>query len=105
MIDGRIIPAYAGSTVFLSVPGAFPPDHPRIRGEHTGLISDKVIPIGSSPHTRGARALRATDTGPLRIIPAYAGSTHHPIPRVSLIKDHPRIRGEHTGIGSLPYWR
>ena len=71
-------------------------DHPRIRGEHvTGFIpcvkGDGIIPayagstdvaarmpldwLGSSPHTRGARAL---------------GALH-----LRRLRDHPRIRGEH----------
>ena len=56
---------------------------------------------GSSPHTRGARADRFDGDGLGRIIPAYAGSTHQPIPRVSLMKDHPRIRGEHSMYSNL----
>ena len=54
-----------------------------------------VFSAGSSPHTRGARSFFFFRPGGFRIIPAYAGSTHHPMPRVSLMKDHPRIRGEH----------
>ena len=53
--DGRIIPAYAGSTSLASS-GVIPVwDHPRIRGEHP-------------------RQRRLPDR-PARIIPAYAGST------------------------------
>ena len=51
--------------------------------------------VGSSPHTRGARAARwmaATWTG---IIPAYAGSTTQQQTVRLDIPDHPRIRGEH----------
>ena len=94
--DGRIIPAYAGST---SSSHTFVPhsaDHPRIRGEHslTSLVMRSccwIIPAyagstsglaaignraaGSSPHTRGARRTLPSCSGWLRIIPAYAGST------------------------------
>ena len=73
-------------------------DHPRIRGEHCGLVwvdegDSGIIPSyagstsctsistcsfwGSSPHTRGARPVR-------------------PLPRLQR-RDHPRIRGEHLG--------
>ena len=50
----RIIPAYAGSTVFDNPGKDNVPDHPRIRGEHEGLRLRVVGVGGSSPHTRGA---------------------------------------------------
>ncbi len=74
-----------------------PRDHPRIRGEHhntliTCLSSGRIIPAyagstkykgefmykvkGSSPHTRGAR------------LPHLC--------RKCELRDHPRIRGEHS---------
>ena len=80
-----IIPAYAGSTQEGLVGILGHADHPRIRGEHTGLISDKVVPIGSSPHTRGARSIGRRTAG------ANA--------------DHPRIRGEHPACRSPPSQR
>ncbi len=114
----RIIPAYAGSTMITcsSVPGrkgSSPHtrgarrragrrsprrrDHPRIRGEHSsrtnlhdaahgiipayaGSTTKSVMPNGktqgSSPHTRGAPQKALCQTAKL--------------------KDHPRIRGEHS---------
>ena len=50
----RIIPAYAGSTIAGVLITAVPPDHPRIRGEHTRKTLTRADPAGSSPHTRGA---------------------------------------------------
>ena len=71
-----IIPAYAGSTVWLMaraalregssphtrgahhhdvVPDGVVVDHPRIRGEHRSLHGEELGNGGSSPHTRGAR--------------------------------------------------
>ena len=50
-----IIPAYAGSTKLRDVISTFPPDHPRIRGEHPGVARAGRVADGSSPHTRGAR--------------------------------------------------
>ena len=70
-----IIPAYAGSTAVFTGIATVASDHPRIRGEH---MTDDVrfnVDGGSSPHTRGARAITPIEQGPLRIIPAYAGST------------------------------
>jgi len=75
--------------------------------------------VGSSPHTRGARASDAGELRFQRIIPAYAGSTaalasqahsiagsspHTRGARVQVVllgadEDHPRIRGEHGGTG------
>ena len=91
-----IIPAYAGSTGCGCSPRAASKDHPRIRGEHAANPSLKKSSPGSSPHTRGARD-RLVDVGfELGIIPAYAGSTIV-IPHLrATLRDHPRIRGEHT---------
>ena len=74
----RIIPAYAGSTFSFPVPGAFLPDHPRIRGEHVFLSSSGSLSPGSSPHTRGAQGHARLPARLARIIPAYAGSTSRP---------------------------
>ena len=53
-----------------------PSDHPRIRGEHAFGTHRVPIDVGSSPHTRGARAVRHRPGGAAGIIPAYAGSTN-----------------------------
>mgnify|MGYP000939625884 CR=1 FL=1 len=71
-------------------------DHPRIRGEHILVHIPSATPIGSSPHTRGARRRRPGKPRPRRIIPAYAGSTPWFIDARGWLADHPRIRGEHT---------
>ena len=110
----RIIPAYAGSTFFVSAVTLILMDHPRIRGEHPADGVDnpwfpRIIPAyagstpgpsppwrhpgGSSPHTRGARRLRTS--------------------RRRWRGDHPRIRGEHSPVappyskheGSSPHTR
>ena len=113
--EGRIIPAYAGST---SVPEAPPrafPDHPRIRGEHlcgaggrrTGPLDhprirgEHVIPsrnvngvTGSSPHTRGAPRSSGCTGCRTRIIPAYAGSTQLALIKPGdLVGSSPHTRG------------
>ena len=99
-LDGEdewgIIPAYAGSTVMRSCClGSFS-DHPRIRGEHLPKPGLHIGQAGSSPHTRGARGQLAGRADDGRIIPAYAGSTYQGHPRDRLVRDHPRIRGEHA---------
>ena len=71
----RIIPAYAGSTPTCPRQASPSPDHPRIRGEHVRETAPANGTIGSSPHTRGARAYKRRARQKSRIIPAYAGST------------------------------
>ena len=68
---------------------------------------------GSSPHTRGAHRRRPVGAGRTRIIPAYAGSTRYTVRPCTTVRDHPRIRGEHTTLvpgtmadeGSSPHTR
>ena len=109
----RIIPAYAGSTRSTLRWSGMWSDHPRIRGEHERRIGAPVGPVGSSPHTRGARIndiFRMKNEG---IIPAYAGSTDPGAAAQKVQRDHPRIRGEHAvlscpqtaGVGSSPHTR
>ena len=92
--DG-IIPAFAGSTPASPRPPLRTGDHPRIRGEHTGRLSELSATQGSSPHSRGALGgvgvLRVRDG----IIPAFAGSTTRRGRGRRIRRDHPRIRGEH----------
>ena len=75
-------------------------DHPRIRGEHSRRGVGCGHGRGSSPHTRGARPHQRMGKHPMRIIPAYAGSTRTTRRWRPPCWDHPRIRGEHRGIGS-----
>ena len=95
----RIIPAYAGSTRVWRIGCPRWRDHPRIRGEHCQR-SRLAPPIwGSSPHTRGAPNYWDGQVKPVRIIPAYAGSTSGDGPDPHGSRDHPRIRGEHDLVG------
>ena len=78
-------------------------DHPRIRGEHQKQLRRLVTDVGSSPHTRGAPRQRRLDHQPVRIIPAYAGSTVYSCQAILHVRDHPRIRGEHLdGAERIP---
>ena len=109
----RIIPAYAGSTPTPSGTTQKAMDHPRIRGEHIGVVAAATEVVGSSPHTRGAPAGAGDDRPRRGIIPAYAGSTPTKPRPLDFPRDHPRIRGEHDlvhtdGIlkpGSSPHTR
>ena len=108
-----IIPAYAGSTITRLLFTLRFSDHPRIRGEHPVVLDAGVGDRGSSPHTRGARPLVSAALPPVRIIPAYAGSTTSSRARAAGRGDHPRIRGEHAAAavpemevpGSSPHTR
>ena len=110
---GRIIPAYAGSTCWTGSPRPCSADHPRIRGEHPVLCGVSGRAVGSSPHTRGAPETVTAMAYPLRIIPAYAGSTACSPQAGCSPRDHPRIRGEHCptfpisdlNLGSSPHTR
>ena len=71
------------------------------------------MPLGSSPHTRGALPVAGVWICGVRIIPAYAGSTVGRRWRRRWRPDHPRIRGEHVAdcafavalAGSSPHTR
>ena len=113
IIQGRIIPAYAGSTPRRYATGRNARDHPRIRGEHFPRGEGAGVDGGSSPHTRGARLLIGLLIFSFRIIPAYAGSTGRRPAYGRWRWDHPRIRGEHLAVhmatskaaGSSPHTR
>ncbi len=72
--------------------------HPRIRGEHTPRIYSITARCGSSPHTRGAPDRPRGFPVAVRLIPAYAGSTHTHAGLEGAISAHPRIRGEHDTL-------
>ena len=109
----RIIPAYAGSTACRRRSSSGTWDHPRIRGEHNANNINWATYYGSSPHTRGARALSRIEACGNGIIPAYAGSTARGAWGGVCRADHPRIRGEHrppepwylASEGSSPHTR
>ena len=95
VIEAGIIPAYAGSTTAQTGKDAGKRDHPRIRGEHFLPTFKRILPAGSSPHTRGALKPVGGHVDVAGIIPAYAGSTQDPTEPSQENMDHPRIRGEH----------
>ena len=90
-----LIPAHAASTApqvrELSTARA----HPRSRGEHfTGELRS-TSPLGSSPLTRGARAVQLHLARGDGLIPAHAGSTEEDFQPHQARPAHPRSRGEH----------
>ena len=70
-----IIPAYAGTTGRRRRAAPSCRDHPRLRGDHANLRDYKGNIRGSSPPTRGPLISAYLRSKPLRIIPAYAGTT------------------------------
>ena len=91
-----IIPAYAGSTMPLWVAMVTCRDHPRVCGEHFTALLPSGSGVGSSPRMRGAHnQMRESERVP-GIIPAYAGSTPHDGVDGELVRDHPRVCGEHV---------
>ena len=74
---GRIIPAYAGSTVWSWTKPRKSRDHPRVCGEHRDSPRAPEFQGGSSPRMRGAPLTAEALTLLQGIIPAYAGSTEH----------------------------
>ena len=90
-----IIPAYAGNTM-LTRPGHTQlGDHPRVCGEHLSATTLRHVKEGSSPRMRGTHAARRMPRHRPGIIPAYAGNTFVMSHDFSLLRDHPRVCGEH----------
>ena len=111
--NGRIIPAWAGSTLQPTHQCRQIQDHPRMGGEHfkPGCLGRRQR--GSSPHGRGAPGQVSSLGVRGRIIPAWAGSTKPVYPPNPDQADHPRMGGEHefplvgvkSDAGSSPHGR
>src|SRR5207249_2938672 len=92
------IPAYAGSSRRCPADAGEATDHPRVRGEQSGTVHLRLSEQGPSPRTRGAGEETRRPAHRRRTIPAYAGSrfrilrSHWPGP------NHPRVRGEQSGV-------
>ena len=95
---GRIIPARAGFTRGVLLPGRFQGDHPRSRGVYGPLQLPVAHPQGSSPLARGLRSQEPAHAQPrgLGIIPARAGFTFALVRRGFRRRDHPRSRGVYS---------
>jgi len=91
----RFIPAGAGNTRAPVRRGRLGAVHPRWRGEHAGIGTDRLLPFGSSPLARGTRRYTSVSGAALRFIPAGAGNTPAPGLYAEMIPVHPRWRGEH----------
>ena len=93
-----IIPAYAGNTIPQFHMLNIPRDHPRVCGEHVGIVHRLINPKGSSPRMRGTPFCTSSLRPASRIIPAYAGNTFR-LSRAAVWRgDHPRVCGEHPAL-------
>ena len=70
-------------------------DHPRVCGEHIPQIPCVTHGAGSSPRMRGTHRISTLSVGRRGIIPAYAGNTMDPACIPGVLRDHPRVCGEH----------
>ena len=90
-----IIPAYAGNTVAWIRVGKPVWDHPRVCGEHLAILFALLRLVGSSPRMRGTRTRKCAEENGAGIIPAYAGNTAAVCAVSMVLRDHPRVCGEH----------
>ena len=88
-----IIPAYAGNTLIIRCISMLSRDHPRVCGEHDIRKPCAFILLGSSPRMRGTHRWAGRRFYSFGIIPAYAGNTVNPSPRIARSRDHPRVCG------------
>ena len=90
-----IIPAYAGNTLRKTKRTARARDHPRVCGEHPYTSRYNQAYSGSSPRMRGTQTMADQPQATPGIIPAYAGNTCLWQQRTRVLRDHPRVCGEH----------
>ena len=99
--SSRITPAYAGNThSILKLFSGFR-DHPRLRGEHDSTLESSPTRLGSPPLTRGTLIKPERRRRQQRITPAYAGNTPCDDILNLIVRDHPRLRGEHLLTAKL----
>ena len=99
-----IIPACAGNTILKRLSWMMRRDHPRMRGEHSGIMVRRWHYTGSSPHARGTPSAQDYVNDYLGIIPACAGNTKSSRAHKWTQWDHPRMRGEHFYFIFLVWW-
>ena len=92
----RLIPTYAGNTLWVSSSQNTPAAHPHVCGEHNLLHSFHELPRGSSPRMRGTRDLGSPAHPRKRLIPTYAGNTSAQIDHRTSTAAHPHVCGEHV---------
>ena len=109
----RLIPAHAGKTSSCQRRSLSGRAHPRSRRENRTVTLYARGDLGSSPLTRGKRAVICAASCSRGLIPAHAGKTKSLSHSSDLERAHPRSRGEnrdHAGrgpvlVGSSPLTR
>ncbi|CAL2060944.1 hypothetical protein GPN2_12068 [Streptomyces murinus] len=89
-------PACAGTTGWWCGAGACCRDHPRMRGDHTLGTSLSGAVRGPPPHARGPPILDHLPLIPPGTTPACAGTTVMGFHTMPVLRDHPRMRGDHS---------
>ncbi len=90
-----ITPACAGTTEVIMQDDFAEKDHPRMCGDHLRENFIIITSLGSPPHVRGPLR-KAGDKGFTKgITPACAGTTTQWRSLLNLIRDHPRMCGDH----------
>ena len=99
----RLIPAWAGKTLYSPRSAAPRPAHPRVGGENTLMRAETGAEFGSSPRGRGKPHDRRVPRHCRRLIPAWAGKTPGAEHRAAGDPAHPRVGGENldTRFASL----
>ena len=92
---GGLIPARAGNTSQPPRPAGPQRAHPRSRGEHSQILSNRWLRWGSSPLARGTPRPLVALFHLVGLIPARAGNTLRGNSKPPLSRAHPRSRGEH----------
>ena len=98
----RFIPAYAGNAINVDTRKVVKTVHPRIRGERAAARAMARAERGSSPHTRGTRAVCGSNPWLTSVHPRIRGERMcHPSSMAMARGSSPHTRGTH-GEG---HWR
>ena len=90
----RLIPAWAGKTLWRRRAWLGRSAHPRVGGENAAAIWLRWLGRGSSPRGRGKQRADLTALSLSRLIPAWAGKTPADSTRRIVPTAHPRVGGE-----------
>ena len=96
-----ITPAYAGKRRQSVQTKQKLKDHPRLCGEKSACMRVSLQWIGSPPPMRGKANFVGAPPSRLGITPAYAGKRVNTIYFYTLIRDHPRLCGEKSGLSAI----
>ena len=104
MIASRITPACAGKSIWKPGKMKSGRDHPRVRGEEIAAATGATGEEGSPPRARGRVVSFPLKFRARGITPACAGKSIVGVAAITVIWDHPRVRGEEklnwkVGIG------